>query len=165
MTNENRPIPAALRALQQWSAKPQFEVALALVLSSEEAGDWRISALTWFYAHDDTHTETIAVRLTLASIAAAANAQIQASPDAIAIAVDDAMTIVRKDARAPSARERALQLRMKKASFLVMRNQAETSLRRVLSWAIRRYLTACGHRLRAVSNRSSNEAKYFADAA
>lgn len=142
---DNRRVPAAIRALQGWSAHEAHEVAIGLALASEKPGDWRIWCLPWYYSRADEHTAAIAYRLSLVAMISAANEGVKATPEVIATAVGDAMRLVR-DRKAPAIGERALQFRMRKKSFGAIRGQAEASLRRALTWALTAYLRTCDFR-------------------
>jgi hypothetical protein len=164
---DHRPVPAAVRALQSWTAHSAPETAIALALASEEPGDWRVGALLWYYARSDQDIERIAHRLACAALLAGANAGIRIAIPCLATAVLDAMARVRKDVDVPSADKRALELRMKKNSFLLLRRQAEISLRRALEWSMARYLGACGHPSFAANTQDSRneQPRYLARAA
>lgn len=142
---DHRRVPASVRALAQWSSHGQSECAVALAFAGQEPGDWRTQALLWLYSLDDRGVEKIAFRLALASEAAARVARIRIRQDIVQAAVVDAMGRVRRDKRVPSARERALQLRIKTQSFFILRDQAERSLRRALISAMTKYVQVCGH--------------------
>lgn len=144
---DHRRDPAAIRALQRWSAGDSTQVAAALSFASEGGADWSAAALTWLYSQSDADEELIQHRLVQFTVHAAARKGFLPTPEALAAAVDDAMASVRNPCKftAPSTRERALQLRMRKENFGILRAAAETLLLRVLQRGIRRYISACSH--------------------
>jgi hypothetical protein len=156
---DHRRVPESVQALAQWTSHSQIECALALSIASSEAGDWRVCTLTWLYGRDDRDTEKIAFRLAIAAESAARIARIRTREDIVEAAVLDAMTLVRRDRRTPSARERSLQLRISNRSFLVLRDQAERSLRRALAAAMQAYIQACGYTFKPEHSQETGHGK------
>lgn len=144
---DHRRDPAAIRALQRWSAGDSTQVAAALSFASEGGADWSAAALTWLYSQSDADEELIQRRLVQFALHAAARKGFLPTPEALAAAVDDAMASVRNPCKftAPSTRERALQFQMRKGSFGALRSAAERLLLSVIRRGIRGYLGACGH--------------------
>lgn len=163
--------PAAIRALQQWSGHEAHEVAIGLAYAAGGTpGDWRVWTLPWMYSEANEHVPAIAYRLSLVATLAAANAGATATPEVIAAAVGDAMRFVRERRAPASLSERALQLRVRKKTYGVIRGQAEATLRKALSWALRRYLRTCDPYLADLElanfeNRKTNETDTLARAA
>jgi hypothetical protein len=162
---DHRRVPASVEALQRWTSCAGIETSIALAFAGEEAGDWRVSALTWLYARDERGVKQIAYRLALAAEAAARIARIRIRPELVEVAVADAMRRVRRDRNVPSARERGLQLKVSDRTVLVLRDQAEVSLRRALEWAMQRYVAACGYAFKPEKRESHEQADPIARAA
>lgn len=138
--------PAAIQALQSWSAHGAQDVALGLAQASETPGDWRVSTLTWLYSRDDTKIPVVAYRLSLVAALAAANSGIAATPELIAAAVGDAMLLVRNRKAPVTIACRAIELGIRKKTYCDIRGQAEASLRRAIAWALNAYLRTCDFR-------------------
>lgn len=162
---DHRRVPASVQALQRWTSCAGIETAIALAFAGDATGDWRVSTLTWLYARDDRGVEQIAYRLALAAEAAARIARIRIRPELVEAAVIDAMRRVRRDRGVPSARSRASQLRVSNHTVLILRDQAEISLRRALEWAMERYVSACGYTFKPEKRESHEQADPIARAA
>ncbi|MEZ5544248.1 MAG: hypothetical protein R3F10_03495 [Lysobacteraceae bacterium] len=121
---------------------------MALSVAREGRGDWSPEAVLWLYAMADCDEDLIRRRLMQYTLYAAARAGIHVQPDALALAVGDAMDAVRYPhgpRKPPSDKERALQIRMRKETFGFMRGAAERLLMTAIQRGIRNYFRALGY--------------------
>lgn len=144
---DHRPELPAIRRLQSWTTGNAQDVAIALAISREGPGDWSPEAVLWLYAMADYHADVVCQRLVHAVLYASARAGNLPSPEALAVAVGDAMALVRRPGRrsCPSIRRRALTLRMRADDFGFMRATAEHLLLSVIRRGVTNYLRACGY--------------------
>ena len=144
---DHRSDPAAIRALQRWSAGDSTQVAAALSFASEGGADWSAAALTWLYSQSDADEELIQRRLVQFTLYAAARKGFLPTPEALAAAVGDAMALVRRPGRrtCPTIRRRALALQMRADDFGFLRSTAEHLLLSVIRRGVTNYLRACGY--------------------
>lgn len=134
--------------MQAFGSRAWTDTALALALARKNESDWAGAALQWLYAQVDCDEDLIHQRLTQYTLYRSARAGIHVRPDALAVAVGDAMAAVRYPhgkRRPPSIRKRALQIRMRSEAFGFMRREAEHLLMTVIRRGMWAYLRACGY--------------------
>ena len=82
---------ASVRALHTWTSHSATDVALGLAIASSAPGDWRMKAMLWACAGEQSHIGEIAHRLALVVSRLAEVACIRTTPEVVAAAVGDAM--------------------------------------------------------------------------